>query len=280
MASFNLASYRVSAEDAQTPQISNKKAGRTAVKQQSSPAPTVPAQKEIPYSIQVSKTRRKYDCPYHMPIVDLHTQGTSASEMSPMERFLSAAHSEHPVALSDAPRVTRNKTAEIQATFHTNVFAHVAVTQAVLPYLRAQKSGTIAFMESIAGWEGGAACEVASFGIKVTVVEPGYFRTNFLASGSKSLAKNPIADYDFVLATIKGIFQTFNGNQPGDSVKGAQPIVEALNCTGREEGRELPRRWLIGPDAVGFVTGVIEKETKSIEAWKDLSATTNLDQLA
>ncbi|KAL5375207.1 hypothetical protein DPSP01_011411 [Paraphaeosphaeria sporulosa] len=189
--------------------------------------------------------------------------------------------------------------AEIQATFHTNVFAHVAVTQAVLPYLRAQKSGTIAFMGSIAGWEGGVACglycgvkfavagiaeslreEVASFGIKVTVVEPGYFRTNFLASGSKFLAKNPIADYEPVLAPIKGAFQAFNGNQPGDPVKGAQLIVEALTGTGRAEGRELPRRLLIGPDAVGFVTGVIEKETKSVEAWKDLSVTTNLDQSA
>lgn len=150
-------------------------------------------------------------------------------------------------------------------------------------------------MGSIAGWEGGVACglycgvkfavagiaeslreEVASFGIKVTVVEPGYFRTNFLASGHKVVAKNPIADYEPVLAPLKGAFAAFDGNQPGDPVKGAQLIVEALTGTGRAEGRELPRRLLIGPDAVGFVTGVIEKETKSVEAWKDLSVTTNL----
>ncbi|KAJ4357418.1 uncharacterized protein N0V89_001993 [Didymosphaeria variabile] len=184
---------------------------------------------------------------------------------------------------------------EIQAAFHTNVFAHVAVTRAVLPILRAQKNGTIAFMGSIAGWEGGVACglycgvkfaiagiaqslreEVASFGIKVTVIEPGYFRTNFLAGDNKFVSKNPIPEYEPVLAPLKGAFQAFNGNQPGDPVKGAALIVEALTGTGRAQGRELPRRLLLGPDAVGFVAGVLEKETKSLEAWKDLSVTTNL----
>jgi NAD(P)-dependent dehydrogenase (short-subunit alcohol dehydrogenase family) len=184
---------------------------------------------------------------------------------------------------------------EIQATFHTNVFAHIAVTKAVLPIMRDQKSGTIAFMGSIAGWEGGVACslycgvkfamagiaeslreEVASFGIQVTVIEPGYFRTNFLAGGNKVVAKTPIAAYEPVLAPLKGAFAAFDGNQPGDPTKGATLIVEALTGTGRAQGRELPRRLLIGPDAVGFVTGVMEKETKSVEAWKDLSVTTNL----
>lgn len=183
---------------------------------------------------------------------------------------------------------------EIQSYFHTNVFAHLAVTRAILPILRAQKSGTIAFMGSIAGWEGGVICglycgvkfaiagiaqslreEVGPLGIKVTVVEPGYFRTNFLEAGHKVPAKNTIEDYAPILAPMKGAFQAFNHHQPGDPVKGAKLIVEALTGTGAAEGRELPRRLLIGEDAVGFVSGVIEKETKSLNEWKDLSVTTN-----
>lgn len=185
-------------------------------------------------------------------------------------------------------------TEEIQAAFHTNVFAHVAVTRAVLPILRAQKSGTIAFMGSIAGWEGGVACglycgvkfaiagiaeslreEVASLGIKVTVVEPGYFRTSFLSAGHKIAAKNSIADYEKVLAPMKYAFSSFDKNQPGDPVKGAKLIVDALTSSGQAAGRELPRRLLIGEDAVGFVSAVIEKETKTLNEWKDLSVTTN-----
>jgi len=184
---------------------------------------------------------------------------------------------------------------EVQSYFHTNVFAHLAVTRAVLPILRAKKSGTIAFMGSIAGWEGGVACglycgvkfaiagiaeslreEVGAFGIKVTVIEPGYFRTNFLSAGHKVAAKNSIDEYAPILAPLKGAFQAFDHNQPGDPVKGAKLIVEALTGSGAAKGRELPRRLLIGEDAVGFVSGVIEKETKALNEWKDLSVTTNI----
>ncbi|KAF9736906.1 hypothetical protein PMIN03_010772 [Paraphaeosphaeria minitans] len=104
MASWSPASYRVGAEDAQTSQRNRKRAGRTAVKQQVSPALPVSTQ-EIPYSIQVSQTRIKPKCPYHTPIVDLHSQRTSTSELSPMERFLSVSNSEPPVALSDGLRI-------------------------------------------------------------------------------------------------------------------------------------------------------------------------------
>ncbi|KAF2438363.1 hypothetical protein P171DRAFT_159506 [Karstenula rhodostoma CBS 690.94] len=105
MALRNLTSHHVGVEDAQPPQSTDKRAGRTAVQQQKSSATPVAAQKDIPYSIQVSQTRRKPACPYHIPIIDLNIHHTSKNEMSPMERFLSASYSEHPVALSEGLRV-------------------------------------------------------------------------------------------------------------------------------------------------------------------------------
>ncbi|RAO73525.1 uncharacterized protein BHQ10_009537 [Talaromyces amestolkiae] len=103
---------------------------------------------------------------------------------------------------------------EARAHFDTNVFGQIAVSRAVLPYMRGQKSGVIANMGSIAGWQGGINCgyycatkfaiagisealraECEPLGITVTVVEPGYFRTDFLSGGHKVSPKNSIEDY-------------------------------------------------------------------------------------
>jgi short-subunit dehydrogenase len=104
---------------------------------------------------------------------------------------------------------------ELEAQFRTNVFGLVDVTRAVLPTLRAQRSGHIFNLSSLAGFYGdpGAssycgtkfavegiseslAKELAPLGIKVTVVEPGYFRTEFLAGNSAVYAANIVDDYD------------------------------------------------------------------------------------
>jgi NAD(P)-dependent dehydrogenase (short-subunit alcohol dehydrogenase family) len=160
--------------------------------------------------------------------------------------------------------------------------------------MRAKKSGAIAFMGSIAGWEGGPACglycavkfalagvatslreEVAPLGIKVVLMEPGYFRTDFLGA-RKVATKNKIDDYEPILAGMRVAFQAFHNNQPGDPAKGGKFIVDALTRSGEMAGRELPRRLLIGEDAVSFVIGVLDKERKALNEWKDLSVTTNL----
>lgn len=191
--------------------------------------------------------------------------------------------------------------AQAKSQFETNVFAHVAVTQAVLPYMRAQKSGTIAYMGSIAGWAGmigaGYYCaskfalvgitealrgEVAHLNIKVTVIEPGYFRTNFLASslGNKSTAENIIDDLKPVMDPLRAMLATYDQKQPGDVRKGAQLIVEALTGTGRCAGKELPARLLIGKDAVQLCSGVLNNLKKDIEDWKELSASTDHDDVS
>ena len=168
--------------------------------------------------------------------------------------------------------------------------------RAVLPYMRQQKSGVVADMGSIAGWEGGAGCgvycatkfamvgvseslreEVKHLGIQVVHIEPGYFRTNFLSGGHKVTAAKVIEDLKPAIDPMRGAFAAFNGNQPGDPVKGAKLIVEALTGTGRAKGRALPPRLAVGKDAVGFITTVLEKEKKSLDEWADLSVTTDVD---
>lgn len=183
---------------------------------------------------------------------------------------------------------------EIKDHFNTNVFGQLAVTRAVLPYMRARKSGVIGNMGSIAGWEGGINCglycstkfamvglsealreEVKHLGIQVVIIEPGYFRTNFLSGGHKISAKKVIDDLKSVLNPVRNMFDMFDHQQPGDPVKGAKLIVEALTGTGRCEGKTLPPRLALGTDAVGAIGAVLEKEKKSLDEWTHLSISTD-----
>lgn len=162
--------------------------------------------------------------------------------------------------------------------------------------MRAQKSGVIGNMGSIAGWEGGAGCglycatkfamvgvsqslraEVAHLGIQVVHIEPGYFRTGFLSGNHKVTAEKVIDDLKPAIDPMRGAFQAYDNNQPGDPVKGAKLIVDALTGSGQAKGRTLPSRLPVGADAVVFIGGVLEKEKKSLDEWKDLAATTNVD---
>lgn len=193
-------------------------------------------------------------------------------------------------------RLTKeNSDEEARAHFDTNVFGQLAVTRAVLPYMRGQKSGVIANMGSIAGWQGGINCgyycatkfalagitealraECQPLGITVTAIEPGYFRTDFLSGGHKVSPKNSIEDYVPVIKPYKDMFSMYDHMQPGDPAKGAQLIVEALTGTGRCSGRELPVRLAIGSDAVAMIGGVLEGNKKELDAWTDLAVTTDI----
>jgi NAD(P)-dependent dehydrogenase (short-subunit alcohol dehydrogenase family) len=119
--------------------------------------------------------------------------------------------------------------------------------------------------------------EVAHLGITVTAIEPGYFRTDFLAQGHKVCAERHIDELDQGTAGMQGALAAYNHQQPGDPVKAAKLIVEGLTGIGRCEGRELPARWLIGSDAHQFVTAVIDEQRKVMDQWKDLTTTTDCD---
>ncbi|KAM5346095.1 hypothetical protein ACJ41O_009100 [Fusarium nematophilum] len=185
---------------------------------------------------------------------------------------------------------------EVQATFSTNVFGQLNVLRAVLPVMRKQRGGTVANLGSIGGWHGtpgaGLYCatkscaaiiseslrlEVAHLGIKVVCIEPGYFRTNFLAPGHRVRANKVIDDMgEGVNGTFKAL-DAFDRQQPGDPVKGAALIVEALTGTGRAAGRELPPRLVVGRDAYQIISGNLETNKANLESWKDVTTTTDCD---
>lgn len=186
---------------------------------------------------------------------------------------------------------------EAQAIFDTNVFGQLNMIRAVLPIMRAARSGVVANLGSIGGWRGtpGAglycatkACatilaeslraEVAHLGIKVTAVEPGYTRTNFLVPGHQLRSSRTIEDLsEGAIKDTLAAFDSYSLNQPGDPVKASKLIVDALTASGSCQGRELPPRLLVGRDAYGVVGEVIEKHKADMKLWEDLATATDCD---
>lgn len=163
--------------------------------------------------------------------------------------------------------------------------------------MRERKSGVIAYMGSIGGWQGQVGCglycstkfalvgiseslrdEVKHLGIQVVCIEPGYFRTNFLSGGHRFASQKVIDDLKPVLDPLRNRFNQVDRQQPGDPVKGAKLIVEALTQSGQCKGKELPPRLALGKDAVGSINQVLEKEKKILDEWAELSVSTDHDQ--
>ncbi|KAL4890070.1 hypothetical protein BDV59DRAFT_185180 [Aspergillus ambiguus] len=196
--------------------------------------------------------------------------------------------------------IEESSAADIEDLFGANVFGQLRVLRAVLPIMRAQRSGIIANMGSIGGWRGtpgaGLYCatkaaiaiytealraELTPFGIETTCIEPGYFRTNFLESNGnhKVTAENHIPDFDVVTQQTKSRLAAYNHHQPGDPVKGARLIVEALTQTGRCQGHPLPPRLALGRDAVQVIGAALDQNHDSLNAWKDIVSSTNCDDV-
>ncbi|TYZ59491.1 hypothetical protein PybrP1_013046 [[Pythium] brassicae (nom. inval.)] len=164
--------------------------------------------------------------------------------------------------------------------------------------MRAQKSGVIANVGSIAGWRGSSVTgiysaskyavagiseslrvEVAHLGIEVTCVDFGAFRTVLFGDNMVG-AKTRIADLESVTAPRWEALAARSGRQRGDPAKAAQLLVEALTKTGRCAGRTLPSRLALGADAVQGVGAVLENAKRELDEWSDLTVTTDCDDVA
>lgn len=136
---------------------------------------------------------------------------------------------------------------EVRGVFETNFFATLNLTQAVLPYMRAQKSGHIVQVSShggvkafggfgiynaskfaLEGFSEALEQEVAPLGIKISIVEPGPFRTAF-AGNNLGLASGEIADYQDTAGAFKAKLQGVDGKQEGDPDKAALAIIQHVN---------------------------------------------------
>jgi|SRR5690606_19335821 len=177
---------------------------------------------------------------------------------------------------------------EFRASLDVNLLGTVNVIRATLPYLRKQKSGHIINISSVAGYAGFASSgsytaskfaviglseslaeEVDAFNIKITVVAPGVFRTNFLNQGSLQTANNLIEEY----GTKQKLetWEQYNGNQPGDPSKLVQILIDII------ELEKPPLHLLLGTDAYQLVTEKRKSEHEEFEEWKHLTLSTNFD---
>src|SRR5438270_1887602 len=163
----------------------------------------------------------------------------------------------------------------------TNLFGVINVTKAAIPLMRREGAGHILQFASIGGRVGptgrGAyaaakwgvegfsevlAKEVGPFGIKVTIIEPGGFRTDFAGSSSSIDEGNPV--YDATVGAVARFQREYNGTQPGDPTKAASVILEVASLA------EPPLRLLLGSDAVRAVEAAAIERSTADATWRDL----------
>ncbi len=171
--------------------------------------------------------------------------------------------------------------ADIRAMFETNVFGLAAMTRAVLPIMRAQKSGAIVNISSMGGFIGfpgsgyyaatkfaveglseSLSKEVAPLGVKVLIVEPGPFRTDWAGRSIKT-PKRPIDAYAETAGARRRQIQDYSGSQPGDPVRAAEAIIATV------EQPNPPLRLPLGNfayDAMGAELEAVRKEYAAVEA--------------
>ena len=177
---------------------------------------------------------------------------------------------------------------EFRQTVDVNLFGPVNVVRAAMPHLRAQESGHFINISSNAGYVGFAnaasynaakfaligisealAEEVKPFGIKVTVVAPGQFRTNFMDKGSMQFAKNKIEVYG--LEKAEAMWQGFSGSQAGDPEKLVGVLMDIADSPAP------PLHLLLGSDTYQLITEKRELEKQEIEDWKPVTLSTDFD---
>jgi NAD(P)-dependent dehydrogenase (short-subunit alcohol dehydrogenase family) len=165
-------------------------------------------------------------------------------------------------------------------------FSPVALVQAVLPGMRARRSGTIVQMSSMGGQVSmpgfGAYCaakfalegmsdalaaEVAPHGINVLIVEPGAFATSF--GGARSQVSPDSGHYDDTVGPQRAAVAGMDGSQPGDPAKAAAAMLEAI------DGPSPPRRLALGADAVEHIGATLDARRAELDEWAQLSRSTS-----
>jgi NAD(P)-dependent dehydrogenase (short-subunit alcohol dehydrogenase family) len=173
---------------------------------------------------------------------------------------------------------------QIDAQLAVTLLGPMNVTRAVLPVMRKQRSGHIVTITSTAGIVGGEtassyaaakfgaegwmealAPEVAPFGIKTTLVEPGFFRTELLEPASTTWAELEIDDYTERNAAIRPWWQSMNGKQEGDPAKLAAALVQIV------DQNDPPVRWVAGTDAVAAVEQKARDLLAQVDAYRGIS---------
>ncbi len=174
---------------------------------------------------------------------------------------------------------------DFRAQVETLLFGPMNVTRAVLPVMRAQRSGLVVTISSTAGisgqefvsayaaskfgvegWIESLTPEVAPFGIRTMLVEPGFFRTELLTEESTNYPEPSIDDYAERTKQTVTAWKGMNGKQGGDPAKLAKALVQLASQD------EPPLRWVAGADAVQVVEQKAKDMLAQVDAYRDLSS--------
>ena len=175
----------------------------------------------------------------------------------------------------------------VQELFDTHVFGSVRTIKAVLPSMRARRSGTIVNLSSIgarvcpegSGYYAAAKAaiealtlslrkEVGPLGITATTVEPGAFRTDF-AGRSLTEADTPIDDYADTAGKRRKANDTVHGTQPGDPARAAAALIQVV------ESGQAPYLLLLGNDAQNAVRAALDGVRQDLDRWENVSRSTD-----
>ncbi|MFC3996163.1 oxidoreductase [Nocardiopsis sediminis] len=182
---------------------------------------------------------------------------------------------------------------EIRRMFEINVFGLSDLTRAVLPGMRRRRSGTIVNFSSIGGLRSFPAVgyynatkfaveglsealwyEVEPLGIKVVLVEPGPFRTDWAGrSAGETLPGNEIADYAATAGAACADFRANTGREPGDPARAAQAIITAVGA------QQPPHRLLLGGPAYDMAIDKLDRLRAEFTAWEELSRSADFPEV-
>ncbi|TWB43478.1 oxidoreductase [Nitrospirillum pindoramense] len=233
------------------------------------------------------------DLPHHERLHVLPLDVTDAAQVREAVTNAHALHGRLDVVVNNAGygllgAVEDAETTATRQMFEVNFFGALAVMQAALPLMRAQRSGHIVNITSIAGLAPGVgsglyaaskfalegvslslAQEVAPLGIGVTLVEPGAFRTDFLTDQSLRVTGGGIADYATTAGAAVARLQAQNGQQPGDPARGARAIVAAVLSP------NPPRHLVLGTDAWNRVQARQQAFAANLAEWRAVTLGTD-----
>ncbi|EJL80989.1 short-chain alcohol dehydrogenase [Polaromonas sp. CF318] len=182
---------------------------------------------------------------------------------------------------------------EVRRLYDTNVFGLLNVTRAVLPAMRARRSGHVINISSLGGYQSGPGfgvyCstkfaveglsealhgELAPLGIHVTVVEPGYFRTDFLDSNSLAVSPRMLDDYAASAGQVRAAATRINHNQAGDPLRLAQAMLALVDASAP------PLRLPLGTDTLQTIADKHAFVDRELKVWGALAASTDFPREA
>ncbi|MFE0654149.1 oxidoreductase [Streptomyces sp. NPDC059534] len=217
------------------------------------------------------------------------------TDAAAVDRVVAAAVERHgriDVLVNNAGRthvgsVEETGDAELRSLFDVHVFGPAALARAVLPHMRARRSGAIVQLSSVGGQMSMAgfgaysatkfalegmsealAAEVGPLGVKVLIVEPGAFRTSLF--GNHSLSGDGIADYADTVGATRAFVETGGGTQAGDPAKAAAAVLQALDA------EETPLRLALGDDSIDTILAHLDQVRADVTAWEKVGRDTKL----